>query len=55
MLEECDEPVPLAERCARAGAEKLEESVILPDKLELASHSDIFPASQAPPPHRPPT
>ncbi len=60
MLESCDEPVPLAEpvsprpaaRPAKpppAPAKKPEESVILPDKLELAP-SDIFPR---PPSHSP--
>ena len=68
MLESCDEPVPLAEPVSPRPAagrpvktppppaplKKTEESVILPDKLELAS-SDIFPRSPSPPPsHRPP-
>ncbi len=59
LLEECDDPIPLAEPFSPVPAappKKPEESIILPDKLELASHSDVFPASQAPPPqHRPPT
>ncbi len=67
MLESCDEPVPLAEpisphpagRTSKpppppASAKKPEESVILPDKLELAP-SDIFPRPPShSPPHQPP-
>ncbi len=68
MLESCDEPVPLAEpaspRPAAVGRPapvpppaapiKTEESVILPDKLELAS-SDAFPRPPShPPSHQPP-
>jgi predicted component of type VI protein secretion system len=66
LLESCDEPVPLAEpispqpvgRPAKppppAPPKKPEESVILPDKLELAAPSDIFPRPPSHPPHRPP-
>ena len=63
-LEEYDEPVPLAEPVApRSGPaarpvksappappKKAEESVIVPDNLELASASDLYPR----PPNHPP-
>jgi predicted component of type VI protein secretion system len=63
LLESCDEPVPLADpvsplpaasRPAKTPthpAPPKEESVILPDNLELAPSSDVYPA----PPSHPPT
>ena len=64
MLESYDEPVPLAEpmlprlpaRPAKAAPiaqpKKAEEPLLLPDKLELASASDIFPRPPTHPPQR---
>lgn len=62
-LESCDEPVPLPEprrpvpAPPRQGksppapqAAGFDESLILPEKIELASASDIFPQPPSPPP-----
>jgi predicted component of type VI protein secretion system len=68
LLESCEEPVPLAEpdspRPAASRPAKTpphpvppkEESVILPDKLELAPSGDLYPSPppSQPPPSRPP-
>ncbi|HVS37376.1 MAG TPA: FHA domain-containing protein [Gemmataceae bacterium] len=67
LLESCDEPVPLAEPASpRPAAQPVkpasaappkqpEQSMILPDKLELDSPSDIFPRPPSHPPQpRPP-
>jgi predicted component of type VI protein secretion system len=48
LLEACDEPVPLDEPAAAAGAPPAaamggEEPLLLPDELELLPNSDIFP------------
>ena len=67
-LESSDEPVPLPEpnrpvrpppRQANAAPPAAlpvprEESLILPEKIELASGSDVYPRSPHPPPSRPP-
>jgi predicted component of type VI protein secretion system len=62
LLESCDEPIPLAEpngphpaaRTAQpAPPTKAAESIILPEKLELASASDVFPRPPSHPPHDP--
>lgn len=55
MLEECDEPVPLADpngpRPGKSAAASIHDqpSSILPEKLELAKSSDVRPGEQPPP------